>query len=245
MNTENILSIKQGSSVYLGELPRTHRHKHAAVVLLIGFSGPIRIEFDGGVALECRSALLDAGVNHVLDPCGQRMASVFFDLNHCLTQWLRLRYFQTAPYAFDVLAPAILRKSKERTIISRDWDSVFQCESSSSYRHHFDSRILDCVRKLSLPEHFSDKQDDFARRSYLSSSRLNHLFKESTGVSFRHYRLWSQLLYFMKSLNHSKNLLDAAHNSGFYDSAHLSNSYRKMLGIAPSSIIRNLDRFEV
>lgn len=245
MISENILSIKAGSSVYLGELPRTRRHKHAAVVLLIGLSGPIRIEFDGGAVLECRSALLDAGVNHVLDSCDQRIATVFFDLNQPLSQWLRFAYFQNTPYAFDLIEPAVYKQAKERRLLERDWQSLFSSPVNLDELGRFDARILDCVRRLHLPEHFSDQQPEFAQHASLSPSRLNHLFKENTGVSFRHYKLWSQLLYFMKSVNRSKNLLDAAHHSGFYDSAHLSNSYQKMLGIAPSSILRNLHRFEV
>lgn len=245
MHTENILSIKPGSSVYLGELPRTRPHKHAAVVLLIGLSGPIRIELEGAVVLECRSALLDAGVNHVLDPCGQRMASVFFDLHQPFTQWLRFRYFQTAPYAFELIEQAVFQGSKEKQLLVRNWDSIFSAGFRFCDASRFDSRILECVSSMHLPEHFSDQQADFAQRVCLSASRLNHLFKENTGVSFRHYKLWSQLLHFMKTLTHSRNLLDAAHNSGFYDSAHLSNSYQKMLGIAPSSILKNLDRFEL
>ncbi len=244
MSSENILSIKPGSSVYLGELPRTRRHKHAAVVLLIGLSGPIRIEFDGGMTMECRSALLDAGVNHVLDSCGQRIATVFFDLNLPLTQWLRFAYFQNLPYAFDLIEPTVYKQAKERRLLERDWERLFPSPVNLDALGRFDGRVLDCVRRLHLPEHFSDQQTDFARHASLSPSRLNHLFKEHIGVSFRHYKLWSQLLYFMKSLNRSKNLLEAAHRSGFYDSAHLSNSYQKMLGIAPSSIIRQLDRFE-
>jgi len=242
---ETILSIKSGSTVYLGDLPRTQLHRHAAVVLLIGLSDPIRIGFEGNISIECRSALLDAGVNHLLDPGGQRMLTVFFDLSQPFTQSLRFHYFQHAPYAFDIIEPAVMQKTKEKRLLARHWDSLFPLSAVSLAEHPFDARILTCVNSLQLPERFSDQQSDFAARVSLSASRLNHLFKETTGVSFRHYKLWSQLLYFMKSLNHSRNLLDAAHNSGFYDSAHLSNSYRKMLGIAPSSIIRNLDRFEV
>lgn len=96
-------------------------------------------------------------------------------------------------YAFEVIDPAVIRKSKEQQIITRDWDSIFLCQPSMNYRHQFDPRILECVTKLNSPEHFADKQADFAQGVYLSSSRLNHLFKETTGVSFRHYRLWSQI----------------------------------------------------
>jgi AraC-like DNA-binding protein len=242
---ETILSIKSGSTVYLGDLPRTRPHKHAAVVLLIGLSGPIRIEFEHNVVIECRSALLDAGVNHLLDPCGQRMTAVFFDLSQSFTQSLRFQYFQNTPYAFDIIDLSLVQKTIENRLLARHWDDVFPVQANRAAVHCFDARILECLNSLQMPERFSEQQSDFAARVSLSTSRLNHVFKDVTGVSFRHYKLWSQLLYFMKSLNQSKNLLDAAHNSGFYDSAHLSNSYRKMLGIAPSSIIRNLDRFEV
>ena len=73
----------------------------------------------------------------------------------------------------------------------------------------------------------------------LSESRLTHLFKEETGVSFRRYLLWLRLGDAMARALAGASLTDAAHAAGFADSAHLSRTCREMFGINPLSVARN------
>ena len=72
---------------------------------------------------------------------------------------------------------------------------------------------------------------------FLSDSRLSHLFKEHIGISIKKYLIWNKLrkainLY----LSESTNLTDVSIQSGFFDQAHLSNSFKKVLGVSPSKV---------
>ncbi len=108
-----------------------------------------------------------------------------------------------------------------------------------------DSRVERCIELLNTPEYFPAGQVAIAEQVQLSASRLNHLFKQATGVSYRRYRLWSQLAFFMQNVKCTNNLTESALNSGFFDASHLSNSYRKLLGISPAALLKGLDHFEV
>lgn len=75
-----------------------------------------------------------------------------------------------------------------------------------------------------------------ARSLGLSSSRLGHLFSAQVGLPFRPYALWLRLQGALAYLARGANLTEAAHGAGFADSAHLTRTFRRMFGVAPSDL---------
>lgn len=92
---------------------------------------------------------------------------------------------------------------------------------------------------------------DFARRSledtvslpsaadavHLSHSRARHLFVEHTGLPFKTYVLWLRLQRAVTLYASGASLTQAAHQSGFADSAHLSRTFRRTFGL-PAAALR-------
>jgi AraC family transcriptional regulator len=70
----------------------------------------------------------------------------------------------------------------------------------------------------------------------LSPGRARHLFVGSTGLPFRTYLLWQRLVRAVELYSDRASLTDAAHGAGFADSAHLSRTFRRMFGIAASTL---------
>lgn len=70
----------------------------------------------------------------------------------------------------------------------------------------------------------------------LSSSRLRHLFVEQTGLPFKTYLLWLRLSRAVAIVATGSALTAAAHEAGFSDSAHLSRTFRRMFGVAPTAL---------
>ncbi len=75
--------------------------------------------------------------------------------------------------------------------------------------------------------------DSYAREVLLSSSRFRRLFRESTGVSFRNYRMWKRARAYLKYVNAPASLTQAALELGYSDSTHFSHSIRQTYGISP------------
>jgi len=244
MKKETSLIIRKYRSTYLGELGTTASHQHGALVLLIGLSGRIRLHFQGGPSIDCYSALIDAGVAHSLDPQGERIATIYSEVSSPETLLLRSLYLQSQPYAFDVIKPSIFLHRSEQKILNFDLISMLGLNRLDSLPS-LDSRVVRCIELLNTPAYFSAGQIAIAEQVQLSASRLNHLFKQGTGVSYRRYRLWSQLAFFMRNVKCTNNLTESALNSGFFDASHLSNSYRKLFGISPAGLLKGLDHFEV
>jgi AraC-like DNA-binding protein len=70
----------------------------------------------------------------------------------------------------------------------------------------------------------------------LSPSRFMHAFTESIGVPVRPYILWIRLQRAACDLMHGASVTSAAHQAGFSDSAHLTRTFRRMLGATPSDL---------
>ena len=79
---------------------------------------------------------------------------------------------------------------------------------------------------------------DLAEIAGLSPSRLMHVFTESVGVPLRPYVLWLRLQRACGELMRGSSLTGAAHGAGFSDAAHMTRTFRRMLGTTPSELVR-------
>jgi transcriptional regulator GlxA family with amidase domain len=70
----------------------------------------------------------------------------------------------------------------------------------------------------------------------LSPSRLMHVFTSSVGIPLRPYLAWLRVQRAAIEIVSGNSLTDAALAAGFSDAAHMSRTFRRMLGIAPSSL---------
>jgi len=96
-------------------------------------------------------------------------------------------------------------------------------------------RVLKYVRqRLAKDEDFSLQR--LAAVSGLSPSRLMHVFTESIRVSLRPYILWLRLQRSACELMNGANATQAAHVADFADAAHLTRTFRRMLGTAPTDL---------
>ena len=77
--------------------------------------------------------------------------------------------------------------------------------------------------------------DVLAEAVGLSPSRLMHVFTESIGIPLRPYLSWLRLQRAAAAIVSGKaSLTEAAHAAGFADAAHMTRSFKRMLGVAPS-----------
>jgi AraC family transcriptional regulator len=75
----------------------------------------------------------------------------------------------------------------------------------------------------------------------LSASRLEHLFREQVGISITRYLLWIRLKKALEMMCLGTSLTEVAHAAGFADSAHLSRTFRRLIGLAPSTLLKNIN----
>jgi AraC-like DNA-binding protein len=103
-----------------------------------------------------------------------------------------------------------------------------------------DARVAHSVNALRRPGMAPPSRGALAQIAGLSESRFNHLFRAELGVSFRSYRVWSQVRGALGALSTDSRLTHAALEGGFVDSSHFSNMFRKTFGMTPSSVLKPL-----
>ena len=72
--------------------------------------------------------------------------------------------------------------------------------------------------------------------AFLSPSRFMHAFTESVGIPVRPYILWLRVQRAACDLRNGLSITTAAHRAGFSDAAHLTRTFRRMLGVTPSDL---------
>jgi AraC family transcriptional regulator len=108
----------------------------------------------------------------------------------------------------------------------------------------FDRRIKFVIDYLDATLDRRVTVSELASLVSLSPSRVEHLFSEQVGIPINRYLLWRRLHYALKMFLSSSSLTEVAHNAGFADSSHLSRTFRRLLGIPPSIITRDIDLFQ-
>ena len=75
-----------------------------------------------------------------------------------------------------------------------------------------------------------------AEAAGLSGRRFREAFASQVGLSCRQYLLWTRLDSALGELARGASLTEAALAAGFADAAHLTRTFRRMVGIVPSAI---------
>jgi AraC-like DNA-binding protein len=75
-----------------------------------------------------------------------------------------------------------------------------------------------------------------ARHANLSPSRFTALFRQTTGVPVRRYKLWVAMGAAVRSMQRGASLTQASMEAGFSSPAHFSSAYRQMFGMEPSRL---------
>ena len=235
----NALTMGADRSVYVGEVPASGWHCHAAPVLLLGLSGRFALHLELGRPQHCHSALVDAGVWHLFDPCGERVALVYLEPDAPEARAMRPLLGPEGGVMLDVARPVASRSTTESALRSFDLPRLLRCKVPDAVAP-LDARVARSLQALRQPQAARMGRSDLAAGVHLSASRFNHLFRDEMGVSLRSYRVWSQVRLAMAGLALSPRLTDAALHGDFADSAHFSRMFRQTFGMTPSSITRPL-----
>lgn len=238
MRASNSLILGSNRSLYRGELPTTGWHRHAAPVLLMGLSGRFALHFAQGRTETCYSAWIESGIEHVFDPCGEQVATIYLEPDAVEARRWRAHFANQGGIVLDPCIRARGRSSMDAYLRSFDLNTLlpFRCVDAAP----MDARVAHSVHALRRPGMAVPGRAALAQATGLSESRFNHLFRAEMGVSFRSYRVWCQVRGALGALSTDSRLTQAALEGGFVDSSHFSRMFRQTFGMTPSSVLKPL-----
>ncbi|RKF20475.1 helix-turn-helix domain-containing protein [Alginatibacterium sediminis] len=85
------------------------------------------------------------------------------------------------------------------------------------------------------PDSWRAKQ--VAEAMFLSESRFLHLFRAQLGIAWRPYLLWKRLICALLAIKRGQSATQAAYQAGFSDSAHLSHTLSRNLGMTSKQLL--------
>ena len=101
-------------------------------------------------------------------------------------------------------------------------------------------RISKCIEIISSrATDFKLTVSQLSRASFLSESRLAHLFKKQLGVSVHQCILWKKILLAVLKSREGYSLTECAHYVGFSDSSHFNKVFYKMFGVTPFFVLKD------
>ena len=220
---------------------RSTLHRHHCVHLLMAVHGTFRVR--GGARqrwLRCGAALVRPDAAHEVDARDATVLIAFVEPESPLGAALSARIEQAImPVPSPELAhwrhtigpgPTLSKSCVEAWVRER-----LLCERRLPKIHPRVNRVLRHLReRLGSGEDLS--LTTLAGIAGLSEPRLMHVFTESLGIALRPYILWLRLQQACCELSKGASVTEAAVCAGFSDAAHLSRTFRRMLGTTPSEI---------
>lgn len=247
VNPSNVLYLWPLRTLYIGQLGRLSPMSQGAHALMFALDAPLSVRI-GEHEYRSRSLLVPAGTRFHPDTRGQRIACCFLDplgrdFLYLQSQMRRCHegvYVESVRQAEQLSALERLwqQGADARTAYRQLTDVLFPGTSTQVPGFSVDERIARVVDMIRADPADNISNDELAARVGLSGARLQRLFKESTGIPIRRYRLWHRLFVTSSMMAMGSTLTDAALAAGFSDSSHLTHVFRSMLGMKPSMVLR-------
>lgn len=214
-------------------------HRHHCVQLVMALRGKLSVR--GGPQekwIKCSAVLMRPDAIHEVDARGMTILIGFIDAETELGAALSEQIHN------DISPVAPSRVARWRSFLGPNLDAAHVEHWVRTELLHRQGvvKIHPRVRRaLKYLRQNLGRVDDVSLRSLaaisgLSPSRFMHVFTESIGVPLRPYILWLRLQQASCELMDGSTATEAAHSAGFSDAAHLTRTFRRMLGATPTDI---------
>jgi AraC-like DNA-binding protein len=242
---QGTVALRPGRLIYTGQVGLAHRHRHAAVQLVLATDEPVRLRDESGAEWQARAAVIPSGAEHEMAG-GSAGLLAWLDADGLLGQALTARVRRTglpvdsvaawATAAQPLLDNGIPIDGTPSGVIDQVLSTLADAGTPDEVPLH--PALGQAVAVLPTMLDHSVHLGQLAAAVGISASRLGHLFSDELGLPFRAYVRWARLQRAIDHARQGSTLTDAAHAAGFADSAHLTRVCHEMFGLAPSLLAR-------
>lgn len=205
-------------------------HAHPAIEILMAERGTFALKTPLVNASQLRFAIIDAQTLHQVTA------------DNCEVKLLILESYNTL---FGKFLAHLGITLKQGVFIAQNpfnatniYQQIITFGQEHSLLQTSDERVNTCLQIFREKDlEYRQMIDSLKSVTFLSESRLSHLFKEHIGISLKKYLVWTKLKKTIAYLLQEKtNLTQSSLQAGFYDQAHFTNAFKKLLGISPSKV---------
>lgn len=207
---------------------KTEEHSHPVCEIIQATNGDFSILVDGEVHKNVQFAIIRANVHHKIISDNSTVKILMIEShNAILNEYLEEIAVEFRNDKFYIAKYGIA------TDLSAQIKTIALNKNLQASEDERVNRSLKYIANNQLE--YKNLISILTNEVSLSESRLSHLFKQHTGVSIKKYLVWDKLRKAIKTyLNSQDNLTSVSIDNGFFDQAHLSNSFKNLLGVSPS-----------
>ncbi len=217
-------------------------HSHHALRFALALEGEVRVRTARQGKWSSAAGVLTApDAEHALDSQGAELLLVFLDPESAAGTSFRVALSGPVRLISDAERTALTRDVVPQSIL-RSGAEAWAQQAAQTLRipmpaapravHPRVRALLGMLRHGGIDD--ATSLELLASAVGLSPSRLMHVFTSSVGIPLRPYLSWLRVQRAAISIVSGNSLTDAAHAAGFSDAAHMSRTFRRMLGITPS-----------
>jgi AraC-like DNA-binding protein len=224
-----------GGALHTSRSQRTTQHAHYAWKVHVGVDAPVWVKSgERSEATEARVIVVPPNVQHATGAIGWSVA-LFFEPG------LRRAPWREAGSAYEIRGAQASRLvglvNEAMTSSHVDVRGFVDQVARGVFAPQNHPRSLDARVSAALGAIRRDVDVDLrslASALRVSVDRLTHLVSEQTGMPLRRHALWQRVLRVLDAGAPPVSLAAAAVEAGFSDHAHMTRSFRRFLGRAPS-----------
>lgn len=247
--TSRSLQLGPGWAVYGGEVGDNSWHAHHALQLTVGLRGPVSLRLADAIEVAARGVVIAPGLSHHLVDSGTPVLSVYLDGHSTLGRALAGACADGLQCLDDSTALAVLAMAQSEPdgaaigqALHSHWQSTQPAPAPAAAPAAAVRRIrqvLDLLAGSGLQDTALDLAS-LAARAALSPSHFAQCLRAETGLPLRAYLRWQRLQRAVAAALAGASLTHAAHEAGFADAAHLTRTFRRHFGLAPSTVFAQL-----
>lgn len=252
----SLLYLWNFRTLYFVKLFQLDRVSQGASSLLVSLAEEFAIKQDNvGVPILTRCALIPAGVSFSVETFGQNVANLFLDpvgrdfalLKTQMKQRVGEIFYDSAlefsqMEAMKAIYQHVLPAEQAYQLIR---NKIFPSAEGIDFQHYTEERIWKIIDYIKNNSACNIRNKELADLVNLSEVQLQRKFKEATGIPIRRYRLWHRLFVTASLCALNVSLSEAAQMAGFTDAPHFNHTFRNMLGMKPSFILRNAESVRI
>lgn len=231
-----LFNIDKSYSVFSESDYQTAKHSHYAIEIVSCTEGSFSITTNLSTYRNIKSVIIPPSLPHSFSCINAKCNLLFFDPLSSIGKYFMQQY-DLASRGNIIVNPSELDQFhiKEKFGISPVLNSI-----ETNFTTDLDFRIISCIQTInSLVADDNVTLTKLSRASFLSESRLSHLFKNQLGISVHQYILWKKTLLAVSKSREGYSLTECAHYAGFSDSSHFNKVFYKMFGVNPFFVLKS------
>lgn len=244
--TRASLYLWNGQALYLGP-SETEAHRHHALIISIGVNSTFKVKA-GWQWKTYRAVITAASWPHRFDGRDGTQVFVIMEPEMEIARKLKRKLLGNESIAvldYALLQPVVdelervsspLTCAEARKLFDEIVLAFLDKDMSAREMNPHIQAALKLIRELPIKK---VSLKTIADGVHLSQSRFVTLFKKNVGVPFRRYLMWQRLLEAVRQVTSGISLTEAAYESGFADSAHLSRTFKQMFGMTMADVFKN------